>query len=213
MLLRFFKQPLLAAVALGLMFISTVATASDIQASRFIEGRDYEVKTQTRTPNNEIREFYSYWCGHCFGMQGVFEQLAQHVQGRAVLVRNPVGILGGEAGKRSVNAYAVAKILGIEDEFNQMLFENIHEKNLIPETSEDFVEIFKSLGVPENLYKKEQIAFPTIGLVGEYEKWFEKSGIDAVPEIFINGKYLAKLDNIESIEDFNALIDYLLTLP
>ncbi|MDO5352531.1 MAG: hypothetical protein Q4E81_06860, partial [Succinatimonas sp.] len=64
-----------------------------------------------------------------------------------------------------------------------------------------------------NLYQKDLSAFPTVDLVSEYNKWTEKSGIEAVPEILINGKYLAKLDHIESVEDFNSLIDYLLTLP
>ena len=37
--------------------------------------------------------------------------------------------------------------------------------------------------------------------------------IDAVPEIVVNGKYLVKTDNLESIEDYEALVAYLLTLP
>lgn len=211
MLMRFFKQYVVALVATILLLISHSSFATT--EAKFVEGRDYVITTQTRTDKNELREFYSYWCGHCFGMQGVFEELAEHVKGRAELIRNPVGLLGGTMGEKSVSAYAAAKILGIEDEFNLTLFKNIHEKNEIPRSNQDFVEIFKSLGVPENLYQKELSAFPTVALVAEYNKWTEKSGIEAVPEILINGKYLAKLDHIESVEDFNSLIDYLLTLP
>ncbi len=211
MSIRFVKQYLVALFAAFLLLFSHISFATT--EPRFVEVRDYVVATQTRTEKNEIREFYSYWCGHCFGMQGVFKELAEHVKGRAELVRNPVGLLGGPMGEKSVFAYAVAKILSVEDEFNALLFKNIHEKNEIPRSNEDFVEIFKSLGIPENLYQKELSAFPTVALVAEYNKWTEKSGIEAVPEILINGKYLAKLDYIESVEDFNDLIDYLLTLP
>ncbi len=36
---------------------------------------------------------------------------------------------------------------------------------------------------------------------------------DAVPEIVVNGKYLVKTDNLESIEDYESIVSYLLTLP
>ena len=37
--------------------------------------------------------------------------------------------------------------------------------------------------------------------------------IEAVPEIVVNGKYFVKSDDLESVEDYINVIDYLLTLP
>ena len=65
MSIRFVKQYLVALFAAFLLLFSHISFATT--EPRFVEGRDYVVATQTRTEKNEIREFYSYWCGHCFG--------------------------------------------------------------------------------------------------------------------------------------------------
>ncbi len=209
----FIKKCFVALLVSFLLCFNSAVFATSTNNTTFVEGKDYTVCAENKTSKNEVREFYSYWCGHCYSLQGVFEELKNHLKGKAEFVRNPVGLLGGRMGKMSVSAYAAAKLMGVEDEFNEALFVNIHEKNFIPQNNDDFAAIFGDIGIPSDVYNKEISAFPAVTLASEYDKWTEKSGIEAVPEILINGKYLAKFDNIESVEDFNKLIDYLLTLP
>ena len=67
-------------------------------------------QNQTRTQTMKFVSSILIGAVIAFGMQGVFEQLAPAcAETCVVLVRNPWVFLGGEAGKRSVNAYAVAK--------------------------------------------------------------------------------------------------------
>lgn len=210
---KFYSLVLLILFAFNFSVVAQDVKISDVQDRVFKEGTDYIVVADNKTESPELREFFSFWCGHCFAMQGIYHDLAEHFHSQAKFYRNPVGMLGGEMGEESVKAFAVANFLGIEDKYVNELFTRIHERGEIPQTKKDFIELFKFLGVPENEYSKDIGSFPTIALAGKLNDWTVKSKIEAVPEILVNGKYLAKMDNIETYEQFEDLLAYLLTLP
>lgn len=196
-----------ALLVLSIFFISSA------QARDYKEGQDYEIRATNKTVEPEIREFFSFFCSHCFAMEKPFSQMAEFFKGKAKFIVNPVGLIGGDAGVESQKAYAVAINLEIEDELKEELFNRIHVKQDIPEDHDYFVELFESLGVPSDKYEQIYNSFVTQAKVAEYDRHTKDMKIDAVPEIVVNGKYLVKTDNLESIEDYEALVSYLLTLP
>ena len=196
-----------ALLAVSIFFISSA------QARDYKEGQDYEIRATNKTVEPEIREFFSFFCSHCFAMEKPFSQMAEFFKGKAKFVVNPVGLIGGDVGVESQKAYAVAINLEIEDELKEELFNRIHVKQDIPEDHDYFVELFESLGVPSEKYEQIYNSFVTQAKVAEYDRHTKEMKIDAVPEIVVNGKYLVKTDNLESIEDYEALVAYLLTLP
>lgn len=196
-----------ALLVLSIFFISSA------QARDYKEGQDYEIRATNKTVEPEIREFFSFFCSHCFAMEKPFSQMAEFFKGKAKFIVNPVGLIGGDAGVESQKAYAVAINLEIEDELKEELFNRIHVKQDIPEDHDYFVELFESLGVPSEKYEQIYNSFVTQAKVAEYDRHTKDMKIDAVPEIVVNGKYLVKTDNLESIEDYEALVSYLLTLP
>lgn len=196
-----------ALLVLSIFFISSA------QARDYKEGLDYEIRATNKTVEPEIREFFSFFCSHCFAMEKPFSQMAEFFKGKANFIVNPVGLIGGDAGVESQKAYAVAINLEIEDELKEELFNRIHVKQDIPEDHDYFVELFESLGVPSEKYEQIYNSFVTQAKVAEYDRHTKEMKIDAVPEIVVNGKYLVKTDNLESIEDYESLVSYLLTLP
>lgn len=196
-----------ALLVLSIFFISSA------QARDYKEGQDYEIRATNKTVEPEIREFFSFFCSHCFAMEKPFSQMAEFFKGKAKFIVNPVGLIGGDIGVESQKAYAVAINLEIEDELKEELFNRIHVKQDIPEDHDYFVELFESLGVPSEKYEQIYNSFVTQAKVAEYDRHTKEMKIDAVPEIVVNGKYLVKTDNLESIEDYETLVSYLLTLP
>ena len=196
-----------ALLVLSIFFISSA------QARDYKEGQDYEIRATNKTVEPEIREFFSFFCSHCFAMEKPFSQMAEFFKGKAKFIVNPVGLIGGDVGVESQKAYAVAINLEIENELKEELFNRIHVKQDIPEDHDYFVELFESLGVPSEKYEQIYNSFVTQAKVAEYDRHTKEMKIDAVPEIVVNGKYLVKTDNLESIEDYEALVAYLLTLP
>ena len=196
-----------ALLAVSIFFISSA------QARDYKEGQDYEIRATNKTVEPEIREFFSFFCSHCFAMEKPFSQMAEFFKDKAKFVVNPVGLIGGDVGVESQKAYAVAINLEIENELKEELFNRIHVKQDIPEDHDYFVELFESLGVPSEKYEQIYNSFVTQAKVAEYDRHTKEMKIDAVPEIVVNGKYLVKTDNLESIEDYESLVAYLLTLP
>ena len=196
-----------ALLVLSIFFISSA------QARDYKEGLDYEIRATNKTVEPEIREFFSFFCSHCFAMEKPFSQMAEFFKGKAKFIVNPVGLIGGDVGVESQKAYAVAINLEIEDELKEELFNRIHVKQDIPEDHDYFAELFESLGVPSEKYEQIYNSFVTQAKVAEYDRHTKEMKIDAVPEIVVNGKYLVKTDNLESIEDYETLVSYLLTLP
>lgn len=196
-----------ALLVLSIFFISSA------QARDYKEGLDYEIIATNKTVEPEIREFFSFFCSHCFAMEKPFSQMAEFFKGKAKFIVNPVGLIGGDVGVESQKAYAVAINLEIEDELKEELFNRIHVKQDIPEDHDYFAELFESLGVPSEKYEQIYNSFVTQAKVAEYDRHTKEMKIDAVPEIVVNGKYLVKTDNLESIEDYESIVSYLLTLP
>ena len=196
-----------ALLVLSIFFISSA------QARDYKEGLDYEIRATNKTVEPEIREFFSFFCSHCFAMEKPFSQMAEFFKGKAKFIVNPVGLIGGDVGVESQKAYAVAINLEIEDELKEELFNRIHVKQDIPEDHDYFAELFESLGVPSEKYEQIYNSFVTQARVAEYDRHTKEMKIDAVPEIVVNGKYLVKTDNLESIEDYESIVSYLLTLP
>lgn len=196
-----------ALLVLSIFFISSA------QARDYKEGLDYEIRATNKTVEPEIREFFSFFCSHCFAMEKPFSQMAEFFKGKAKFIVNPVGLIGGDVGVESQKAYAVAINLEIEDELKEELFNRIHVKQDIPEDHDYFAELFESLGVSSEKYEQIYNSFVTQAKVAEYDRHTKEMKIEAVPEIVVNGKYLVKTDNLESIEDYESIVSYLLTLP
>ena len=195
------------------LLVLSIFFISSAQARDYKEGQDYEIRATNKTVEPEIREVFSFFCSHCFAMEKPFSQMAEFFKGKAKFIVNPVGLIGGDVGVESQKAYAVAINLEIENELKEELFNRIHVKQDIPEDHDYFVELFESLGVPSEKYEQIYNSFVTQAKVAEYDRHTKEMKIDAVPEIVVNGKYLVKTDNLESIEDYEALVAYLLTLP
>lgn len=204
--MRFFKILFLVLTLFG------GGLATSVQATTYEEGTHYEKRSEIKSKTPEIREFYSYWCGHCFSMQDMFHRIADKFKDKAKFVRNPVDLMGGAMGPESQKALAVATLIGIDEEFSNTLFKSMHQEGKIPHSINDFVYIFEQLGIPEDKFNRDYISFPVQGMVASWNKATEDLNIDAVPEIVVNGKYVVNMSAVNNEEELINVIDYVLTL-
>lgn len=196
---------LASTVMLGLV-VSTASFAAD---AKYEEGVNYEVRTDKLTAHKEIREFFSFWCGHCFLLQKDFDAIKEAFP-EAAFERNPVSMLGGMMGPESQRALAVASNLGFEDVFVKHLFNQMHQEGNIPMSHRDMVSIAVASGIPQTRFEQEFNSFLVIGKVAQYDKWGQDINIEAVPEILVNGKYLVTMESVENLDQMIDLIGYLL---
>ena len=198
-----------AALMGSVIFGLSVSTASLAADAPYEEGVNYEVRTDKLTPYKEIREFFSFWCGHCFALQGDFDRIKDAFP-NAKFERNPVAMLGGPMGPESQRAIAVAQNLGFEDIFVNYLFTQMHQAGNIPMSHADMVAIAVGSGIPQTRFEQEYNSFPIIGKVAQFDRWGQDINIEAVPEILVNGKYLVTMESVENVDQMIDLIGYLL---
>ncbi len=198
------------AVLLAALAALCSATAS---GAEYKEGVNYEIRGNTPSAQKEIREFFSFWCGHCYGLQPTFHKIEDYFAGQALFVKNPVGLIGGRMGPVSQQGFAVASLMRLEDKYTAELFDEMHVQGNIPRSEQDFIDFFgEHLGLPADKVKRDLNSFPVIGMVAGFDKAVEDAGIDAVPELLINGRYLVTMESVNSDEELIDLIAYLLTL-
>lgn len=54
------------------LLVLSIFFISSAQARDYKEGQDYEIRATNKTVEPEIREFFSFFCSHCFAMEKPF---------------------------------------------------------------------------------------------------------------------------------------------
>lgn len=191
------------------LVVASVISLNTLQAAEYKEGVNYQVRGENLTKTKEIREFFSFWCGHCYSLQADFDFIENSFL-QAEFVRNPVSMLGGYMGPESQRGLIVAKNLGLEDVYVKELFKQMHEEGNIPMSHQDLVNFMTTIGVAKDKFEQEFNSFVAVGKVAQLDKWAKDADIDAVPEILVNGKYLVTMESVNNKEELAALIGYLL---
>lgn len=196
-------------IAIVTVFSAFLFFTQTAVSAEYKEGVNYKVRGNTLTATKEIREFFSFWCGHCFSLQGDFDEIEKTFP-QAKFVRNPVSMLGGHMGPESQRALVVAQNLDLEDLFVKELFTQMHQEGNIPMNHDAMTKFMMSIGIAKDRFEREYNAFHVIGRVAQFDKWVKDADIDAVPEILVNGKYLVTMESVNNLQEFSDLVGYLL---
>ncbi len=190
-----------------------LSTAAAKVNQEFKEGENYKIIEGAQlTPNKEVREYFSYFCGHCHAFLPVITMVRDALPDDTEFVSNPVHYLGGPMGPELQKAYAAALTLNIADQLTARLDDDIFNKNKIPQTHDDVVKIVEELGVPAHTFEAQYKSFPVASMAAQYLQETEDSKITGVPSVTVNGKYLILPKGIKDNAVYLSLVNYLLNL-
>jgi thiol:disulfide interchange protein DsbA len=191
-------------------------------AANYQEGTHYTVVSEQVTKKPEVREFFSFYCPHCFRfepfMAGVKKQLPAEVN----FEFNHVDFLRGASPvmqEMLSKALVVAEELGMERKLMGALFNYIHVQRAVFTSEKDIRNVFVLNGADGEKFDKLMKSFGVNSKVKQMKKkqdYYAKSGgLTGVPAVIVNGRY--KIDNAgldkENFEaDYNNLVKHLLTL-
>lgn len=191
-------------------------------ATNYQEGTHYTVVSSEATKKPEVREFFSFYCGHCFNfepfMAGVKKQLPKDVK----LEFNHVDFLGGASKKMQQTlskALVVAEQMGMEKKLMKAVFNYIHVQRAVFTSVKDIRNVFVVNGANGEQFDKLMKSFSVNAKAKQMKKkqdYYSKSkGLTAVPAVIVNGRYKIEnkaLDQNNFEQDYNKLVKYLLTL-
>lgn len=208
-----FRRVFVAATAL--MFVAFTA-----QAEKFVEGTHYEVVAEKATAKAEVKEFFSFYCGHCFHFEPYANKLASQLPQGVELEKVHVDFVQAaapEVQNALARAYLVGKSAGQGEKVAAMIFDYIHQKRATFSNEDDIRKLLLVNDFDAKVFDSKINSMPTVAganaMKTAQNKWSENRVLTGVPMLLVNGKYKPKFDALKSEnfeQELNELVAYLL---
>ncbi|MGY3572628.1 thiol:disulfide interchange protein DsbA/DsbL [Vibrio paucivorans] len=186
--------------------------SASVAAAQFEEGTHYQVLDVEKASKPVVTEYFSFYCPHCYKFEGVVENLKPALPDNARFEKVHVAFMGSNMAVPMAKSYAAMVALKVEDTMVPAMFRQIHELRQPPKNEEALRQIFIDNGVDAKKFDAAYNGFAVDSMQKRFDKKFQASTLTGVPGVLVNNKYIVKPDNIRSIEEYNQLVNYLLTL-
>lgn len=153
----------------------------------------------------EVIEFFSLGCPHCAGFSGSLEKWEKNIPADVSLRRIPV-TFGRAAWTNVAKLFYALDSMGEYKRLEAKLFAAIHVNRVnlfVPNTMRDFL-IKEGVDI-----EKFDSAFKSFGVnnaIKRSDKMTDDYGINGVPAIVVNGKYLFEGVDDNTLKEVDALI-------
>jgi len=195
-------------------FIATfflIVGANAQGTSKFKEGADYQVLPAAQPLDSkgkvEVIEFFWYGCPHCFDFEPKLSAWVKR-QNKDVLFRRIPVAFSDDLLPHNQLFYAL-EALGKAEALNQKVMNAIHieKKRLLNES--EIADWVVAQGIDRNTFLASYRAFTTVTKARGALKIFEAYGLDGVPSIAIQGRYITAPSIAGTEEKAIAVMDYL----
>ncbi len=187
---------ILAVLTLGLAAVTAAQAA------------DYQVLSKPGRVDKpgmiEVREFFWYGCPHCYHLEPHMNAWLKTKPADVHFVRTPAAL--NPKWEPNSRAYYTAETLGIADKAHGPLFEAIHagRKSLFDQAS--LTRFYSSFGADPANFGNLFNSFAVSGKVAQGRNLAQQYGLDGVPAVVVNGKYLVKGADAKVVKTINELI-------
>ncbi|WP_114767252.1 thiol:disulfide interchange protein DsbA/DsbL [Vibrio rhodolitus] len=191
---------------------TTLILSFSVQAAKFTEGEYYKVLDLEPAKKPVVTEFFSFYCPHCNTFDPIIRQLKAQLPEGVKLQKNHVSFMGGAMGLPMSKAFATMIVLKVEEKMAPIMFNRIHNMRKAPKNEAEIRQIFLDEGIEAKKFDAAYNGFAVDSMVRRMDKQFNDSGLAGVPAVIVNNKYLVEAGSITSIDEYFALVNYLLTL-
>jgi len=191
-------------------------------ATNYQEGKQYSVVNEGVTMVPEIREYFSFYCPHCFRFEPFLEQVKKDLPKGTNFVKNHVDFLHGATPaiqEMLSKALVVAEQFPQKDKLIAAIFNYIQVQRATFSSEKDVRNLFVLNGVDGAKFDKLMKSFMVNAKAKKMKKnqdyFAQKGALTGVPTIIVNGKYkvnMQALDKNNTEQDFKNLLNYLLSL-
>ncbi|WP_404342221.1 thiol:disulfide interchange protein DsbA/DsbL [Pseudoalteromonas mariniglutinosa] len=186
-------------------------------AADFEAGNQYEVLDNAKSSSPQVTEFFSFYCPHCFKFEPVAKALASSLPEGTEFIKNHVNFLGGLSPQVQSNlsyAYIIAKQHGKGEQVAKQIFQSIHVQRAPLQNIKDVKALLASNGISNDMFDAEIASLPVIStekaMQEKQNKFSEMGALTGVPTFIVNDKYKININTIESQEQLDELVSFLL---
>lgn len=172
------------------------------------------VPQPTQNPDKvEVIEFFWYGCPHCYAFEPLLTNWKKTLPANVEFIHKPAFF--NELYKKHAKVYYTAEALGVVDKVHADLFDAIQQglKNGnkdIMTTEDELVKFFAAHGVTAADFRNAYNSFLVDSKMRLGQEEGPRYGINGVPAMVVNGKYLVTGSTADSHEKMLAVIDQLI---
>ncbi|WP_213995593.1 thiol:disulfide interchange protein DsbA/DsbL [Arsukibacterium sp.] len=188
--------------------------------AKFVEGKHYQVIAEQTAAKPVVKEYFSFYCGGCYGFEPVAQSLAKKLPDGTEFKKVHVDFIRAaspEIQNMLARAYLVGKNMGKGDQIAMAIFNQIH-RSRVPFVNEDDVRSLMLVNdIEAEEYEKAMRSFSVRGAASQMKKeqteLSESRVLSSVPMLVVNDKYkiVNEALNQRNLEnELQELISYLL---
>lgn len=212
-----------------LLSLLVVATLSFFtHASDYQEGKHYVKVHELPVDSPEVREYFSFYCGHCYKFEVMAKSIKKNLPENVTFVKNHVDFLPGASQKMQSllsRALITAQELNVAESQIAAIFKYIHVHRAVFTSVKDVRNVFLLNGVDgdkfDQVLNSEKVTKKVEEMKNNQDMLAKSGDLRSVPSIVVNGKYMvvghghshdhgSSEENVE--QEYNDLVKYLLTL-
>ncbi|MGF1910930.1 thiol:disulfide interchange protein DsbA/DsbL [Vibrio kasasachensis] len=186
--------------------------AVSAQATTFTEGDYYTVINEPKADTPTVTEYFSFYCPHCYQFESIVKNLKPALNDDVTFEKVHVGFMGGDMAEPMVKAYATMAQLQVKERMIPAMFEQIHVLRKAPQSETELRQVFIDNGVSAGAFDLVYNSKAVEMKLEEYTEQFKNSTLRGVPAVVVNNKYIVVASKIKSFDEYNQLVNYLLTL-
>ena len=204
------------------LLMPLIAFSMTACAEKYTEGEQYTKVSDVASSRTEVREYFSFYCGHCRSFEPFMEVVKKNLPPGVKFERNHVDFLRAaspEVQAMLSKAAVVAEQLKMEEPLFNALFKYLQVQRAVITSEKDIRNIFVLNGVDGDKFDKLMKSFSVNSKAKLMKKnqdtMSAKRAVTGVPTVIVNGMYrinAPKLDKDNFEADYQNLIKYLLSL-
>ncbi|HEX4870213.1 MAG TPA: thiol:disulfide interchange protein DsbA/DsbL [Moraxellaceae bacterium] len=152
----------------------------------------------------EVREFFWYGCPHCYKLEPHMAAWLKTKPADVNFVRTPAAL--NPVWEVNARGYYTVELMGMLEKTHGALFDAIHRGGKRPYDPDSLAAFYTAFGVNPSTFKSTYNSFAVDGKVSQSRALAQFYGLDGVPAVVVNGKYVVKGEGPEVIATINALI-------
>lgn len=201
------KKLLAIIVVVSSLILSSVQAAFD----EGIEYRRIKPAVDTSSANKiEVVELFWYGCPHCFRLEPRMKQWLKNKPANVEFIRVPA--IFNKRWELHAKAFYTAEILGVLDKVHGPLFDDIHVSKKKMASKAELKSFFVQHGVKAEEFDNTFDSFMVNIKVNRARDLSKRYGIDGVPSMVVNGKYLTDGPMASGHANMMKILDHLINI-
>jgi thiol:disulfide interchange protein DsbA len=220
----YMRRSMITLASLAAMLLGATALA---QPARWVAGKHYSPippqRTQVPAGKVEVMEVFSYGCPGCNSFRPAMKQIEKALPKNAQLVYLPASWNKAENWPVFQRAYLTAVSLGVADRAHEAMYDAIwttrelevldrntnRPKRNLP-SMEDVARFYeKTTGVKAAAFVNASKSFTVDHKIRQADAQILAMQVPSTPTLVVNGKYRINTQELRSIDEVTALINFL----